>query len=76
MYVLQFIFFIRVLDFKGFCESIAEVVARSGLQCLAVVHQRLDGVGGFRSGELLLVGLLAADYRHGQNFLTEVSIEV
>ncbi len=44
MYVLQLVLFIRVLDFKGFCKSIAKVMARSGLKRLAVVHQRLDGV--------------------------------
>ena len=76
MYVLQLVFFIRILDFEGFCKSIAKVMARSGLKCLAVVHQRLDRVGSFCSGEFLLVGLLAADNRHGQDFLTEIGVEI
>ena len=76
VYVLQLVLFIRVLDFKGFCKSIAKVMARSGLKRLAVVHQCLDRVGSFCSGEFLLVGLLAADNRHGQDFLTEIGVKI
>ena len=30
---------------KALGEAVAEVVAGTGLQCLAIVHQSLDGVG-------------------------------
>ena len=48
----------------------------TGLQCLAVVHECLDGIGGFGTGELVGLGLLAADDRDGKILLVEVRVDV
>ena len=61
---------------KAFGEPVSEVMAGSGLQSFAVVHQRFDGVGGFRSGKFFLVGFAPFDYRDGQHFLTEIRVDV
>ena len=57
-------------------KAVAEVVACAGLQRLAVMHHALDGVGVHRTGELLLIGLVAADDGHGQLLLTGVGIDL
>ena len=45
---------VRILNTESLREPVAEIVAGIGLQRLAVVHQRLDGVGRLGPGELLL----------------------
>ena len=57
-------------------EAVAEIMAGAGLKRLAVVHQRLDGVGRLGAGELVAVGLAAADDRHRQRLLAEVGVDV
>ena len=57
-------------------KAIAEEVAGAGLEGLLVVHHALDGVGIHRAGELLLVGLVASDHRHGKIVLTEIRIHL
>ena len=61
-------------DAEGLGEAVAEVVAGAGLQRLVVVHHALDGVGVLRAGELLLVGLVAAQHGHGQQVLADVGV--
>jgi len=53
------------LDVEGLCKAVAEVVGRTRLQRHTVVHHGFDGVGGFRTGKLLLFSLLSLDYRDG-----------
>ena len=55
-------------------KAVAEVMARAGLERLAVVHHALDRVGVHGAGELLLVGLVAADDGHGQLLLAGLGI--
>ena len=76
MYILQGVVFCCILNVKCLCEAIAEVVAGTGLQRLAVMHQRLDGIGCLRACELLLIGLASTDNRHSQNLLAEIRIQV
>ena len=76
MYILKLVVLIGILDTECLRKAVTEVMAGSGLKRLTVVHQRLDGVGGLCSGELLLVGLLSLDYRDRQNLFTEVCINI
>ena len=57
-------------------ELVSEIMAGAGLEGLTVLHHALDGIGGLSAGKLLLVGLAALDYRHGQRVAAEVSIAV
>ncbi|MPM97244.1 hypothetical protein SDC9_144417 [bioreactor metagenome] len=47
------------LYLEGFCEVLAEVVARAGLQSLFIAHHRFAGVGVVGSGETLSLRLLS-----------------
>ena len=76
MNILELIVPVSILDIEGFCESIAEVMRRAGLQCLSVMHQRFDREGRFRTGKTLLFRLLAADDRDRQVLLAEIRINV
>ena len=73
---LRFVLTVLELDFKGFGKVVAEVVGGTCLQALAVVHHRFDGVSSLCAGKLFRVGLFAADNRHSQLLLTEVSIDI
>ena len=53
----ELVLLIREGDAEGLREAVAEIVARAGLEGLAVVHHALDGVGVLGPGELLLIGL-------------------
>ena len=63
-------------DVVGAAELVAEVVAGAALQGLAVLHHRLDGVGGLGAGKLFLVGLAALDHGNGQIVLAETGVAV
>ena len=69
-----------VLIGKGNAEllgkTVAEEVTRTGLESLLVMHHALDGVGVDCTGELFLIGLVAADNGHGQIVLAEVGIDL
>ena len=43
------------------------IMRGAGLQRLAVLHHRFDGIGAHRAGETLILRLLARDHRHGQH---------
>ena len=45
MNILQFIFFIRILDSERLGETVAKIMACSGLQGFSVMHQRFNGIG-------------------------------
>ena len=51
-------------------------MAGTGLQCLAIVHQRLDGVSSLCACEFLFVCFLSTDNRNCQNLLTEICIQI
>ena len=55
-------------------KLIAEVVGGRALEGLAVLHHALNGIGRFGAGELLLVGLAAADDGNGKDVFKEVGI--
>ena len=65
---------VGVGDVERAGEPVAEVVARAGLERLVVVHHALDRIGVHGAGELLLVGLVAADDGHGQLLLAGIGI--
>ena len=76
MYILQFVFFIRVLNTEGFRKTVPKVMAGTGLQRLSVMHQRLDGISSFCSGKFFLIGLASLYYRDRQHLFTEVCIDI
>ena len=61
-------------DVIGTGELVAEVVGRCALQRLVVLHHALAGVGGFRTGELFLLGLAAGDNGDGEDVLKEIGV--
>ena len=63
-------------DAELLCKTVAEEVTRTGLESLLVMHHALDGVGVDCTGELFLIGLVAADNRHSQIILAEVGIDL
>ena len=61
---------------KGLCKAVTEIVGSTGLECLAVVHHALHGIGCLSTVELLLIGLLAAGDRHRQHIFAEIGIQI
>ena len=51
-------------------------MAGAGLEGFPVMHQRLYRISGFCPGKFLLVCLLSADDRDGQDFFAKICIEV
>src|SRR5579875_2363779 len=52
---------IQKLNIEASGEIVTQVMAGSGLQCLAVTHQRLDRIGAQRTRELLVFALDSGD---------------
>ena len=50
-------------------------MARTRLQRLAILHQRLDGVGIVRPGKTFVLRLHAADDGHGHEFLRKSGVD-
>ena len=63
-------------DVERLGEVLAEVVRGAGLERAAILHHGLDAVGAQRAGELLLLGLEAADHRHGHLALGEIGVDI
>ena len=76
LHILQGVVLIRILHIKCLGKAVAEVMARAGLQRLAVMHHGFDGVGLFRTRKALLFGLFALEHRDSQIFLAELRIDV
>ena len=74
--IYKFIFLIGILDAERSGKSVAEVMARTALQRLAVMHQRFNRIGGFRTGKFLLVGLASLYHRDRKEFLAEISVNI
>ena len=74
--VFELVISVSELDAVCLREVIAEVVAGTGLQSSAVVHERFDGIGCDRACEFLLVGLAALDRGDGKIFRAEVRVDV
>ena len=70
------VFLICVLNVESLCETVTEVVRCSCLKCLAVVHESLDSVCGFSSGELVALGLFALYNGHSEGLLAEVCVDI
>ena len=51
-------------------------MAGAALQGLTVLHHGFDGVGGFGTGKLFLIGLAALDNRDGEILLADVCVAV
>ena len=76
MYILKLIILICILNAKCSCKSIPKVVARSGLQCLTIVHQRLDRISCLSTCEFLFVCLTSLDNRNCKHVLAEIRIHI
>ena len=76
MAVFQRVVLPYIPDLKCPGEPISKVMARTALQRLPVMHERLDRIGCNRSGELFLLCLLSADNRNRKKFLREVRIYI
>ena len=59
MHIGQFIILIGKLDAKRLRESIAEIVAGTGLQRLSIMHHGFDGIGRMRAGKFFFIGFTA-----------------
>ena len=64
------------LEVEGLREVLPEVVGRSRLQRLAVLHQRLDAVRVVRAGEFLLLGLQSLEDGDRHVLLGERRVDV
>ena len=51
-------------------------MAGAGLQCLTVMHQRLDRIGRRGARKFLLLRLLALDHRNRQHLLAEIGVDI
>ena len=76
VYILKFIVFRGVLNIECFRKSVAEIMAGTGLECLSVMHQCLDGVCCNGARKFFLIGFAALDYRDCKNVFAEVRIYV
>ena len=64
------------LDILRAGEILSQKVGRTGLQCLAILHERLDREGADSAWESLAGRLLPLDNRHGHEVLREVSVQI
>ncbi len=69
--ILQLSFAVGILYIESLGEVLSEEVRGAALQSLAVLHQRLYGVGILRSGETFVGALASDDYRHAHIILDE-----
>ena len=76
MHILQPVLFVCVLNLKRTRKPVAEIVARTGLQRLSVMHQGLDRVSRHRARKLLFICLAALHHRYRENLLAEIRIDV
>ena len=63
-------------DAEALGKTIAEVVGSTALECDAVVHHWLNGVGRFRAGKFFLLGLLTDDRRNRECLGVEIAVDV
>ena len=75
IHVLEGVVLVGELHVECACKAVTEVMRRTGLQCLAVVHHCLDGVGILCTCETLLVGLLTLEHRDCQVILAERCVD-
>src|SRR6266516_6395661 len=66
---------VQVLDIEALCKVRAQVVAGTGLQRLAIAHQRLNGIGSQGTRELFILALATCQHRDGSIFLSEGAID-
>src|SRR5258706_13515555 len=57
-------------------EMDPEIMRCAGLECLAVLHHRLDRVGVLRSRETLVLGFFARDHGYGERRFGEIALKV
>ena len=76
MGVHTLVFLVGVFNVECLGKAVPEVVGGTCLQRLAVMHQRLNGVGCNGTGKLVAFGLSALDDGHRQGVLTEISVHV
>ena len=76
MNILQFVFFIGVLDAESFCKAIAEVVGCTGLQSLTIVHQGFDRECMSCTSESFFFCFFAFYYGDRQHFMAEIGVYV
>src|SRR6266496_3070792 len=65
---------VQVLDIEALCKVRAQVVAGTGLQRLAITHQRLNGISPQGARELFILALATRQHRDGSIFLSEGAV--
>ena len=70
------VFFIRIFDTEGFCKAVAEIVRRTCLKRLTVMHKCLDSISGNRACKLVAFGLLTLDNGHSESVFAEIGVDV
>ena len=76
MRILELVVLRGIGNIKGASKAVAEVVRRSRLKSLAVVHESLDAVGVLGTCELVGGSLYALDNRNRKIALVEVCVNV
>ena len=76
MGILRLVLLICIGDLKSPREAVSKIVAGAGLKSLAVMHQGLDGIGGFRAGELFLFRLSSLYHRNSKLLFTKIRVNV
>ena len=74
MHIFQLIILICKLNTEGFCKAVAEVVARTGLQCLAIMHQRFNCIGCFCTRKFFFFRFASLDHRNRKYLLSKIRI--
>ena len=72
--IFQLIILIRKLNTEGFCKAIAEVVARTGLQCLTIMHQRFNCIGCFCTRKFFFFCFASLYHRNCKYLLSKIRI--
>ena len=76
MHIFQLIVLIRILNPESPGEPVSKIMAGSGLQRFAIVHQCFNGIGGFSPCKFLFICFLSLNHWNRKHLFTEIRIEV
>lgn len=72
----KLVILVCISDIECFGKSVTEVVTRTGLQCLSIMHQCLDRICCLCSCKLLFLSFLTLNHRDRQLILEEICIYI
>ena len=72
----ELVILVCISNIECFGESVTEVVARTGLQCLSIMHQCLDRICCLCSCKLLFFSFLTLNHRDRQLIFEEICIYI